>query len=33
MEIAEEQFRRIQAALPRQRGNVRVTNLLFLDPR
>ena len=31
MEIAEEQFRRIESALPRQRGNVRVTNLQFLN--
>ncbi len=31
MEIAEEQFRRIETALPRQRGNVRVTNLQFLN--
>jgi transposase len=31
VEIAEEQFRRIEAALPRQRGNVRVTNLQFLN--
>jgi transposase len=29
--IAEEQFRRIESALPRQRGNVRVTNLQFLN--
>ena len=31
VEIAEEQFRRIETALPRQRGNVRVTNLQFLN--
>lgn len=31
MEIREEQFRRIDGALPRQRGNVRVTNLQFLN--
>ena len=31
MEISEEQLRRIEAALPRQRGNVRVTNLQFLN--
>jgi len=31
VEIAEEQFRRIESALPRQRGNVRVTNLQFLN--
>ena len=31
MEISEEQYRRIDAALPRQRGNVRVTNLQFLN--
>ena len=31
MEIAEEQFCRIESALPRQRGNVRVTNLQFLN--
>lgn len=31
MEISEEQFRRIDGALPRQRGNVRVTNLQFLN--
>ena len=30
MEISEEQFRRIESALPRQRGNVKVTNLQFL---
>jgi transposase len=31
VEIAEEQFRRIESALPRQCGNVRVTNLQFLN--
>ncbi len=31
VEIAEEQFRRVETALPRQRGNVRVTNLQFLN--
>lgn len=31
MEISEEQYRRIDAALPRQRGNVRITNLQFLN--
>ena len=31
MEISEEQFDRIDAALPRQRGNVKVTNLQFLN--
>ena len=31
MEISEAQFRRIDAALPRQRGNVKVTNLQFLN--
>ena len=31
MEITEEQFRRIDGALPRQRGNVKVTNLQFLN--
>ena len=31
MEISEEQFRRIDSELPRQRGNVRVTNLQFLN--
>ena len=31
MEISEEQFRRIDGALPRQRGNVKVTNLQFLN--
>ena len=31
MEISEEQYRRIAAALPRQRGNVKVTNLQFLN--
>jgi transposase len=30
VEISEEQFRRIESALPRQRGNVKVTNLQFL---
>jgi transposase len=31
VEISEEQFRRIGSELPRQRGNVRVTNLQFLN--
>ncbi len=31
MEIAEEQYQRIAFSLPRQRGNVRVTNLQFLN--
>lgn len=31
VEISEEQFRRIDAVLPRQRGNVKVTNLQFLN--
>jgi transposase len=31
VEISEEQFHRIAAALPRQRGNVKVTNLQFLN--
>jgi transposase len=31
VEISEEQFRRIDSELPRQRGNVRVTNLQFLN--
>jgi len=31
VEISEEQFHRIDAALPRQRGNVKVTNLQFLN--
>ena len=31
MEITETQFHRIQSSLPRQRGNVRVTNLQFLN--
>ena len=31
MEISEAQFSRIDSALPRQRGNVRVTNLQFLN--
>ena len=31
MEITEAQFRRIDSALPRQRGNVKVTNLQFLN--
>jgi len=31
VEISQEQFRRIDSALPRQRGNVRVTNLQFLN--
>ena len=31
MEISEAQFRRIDSELPRQRGNVKVTNLQFLN--
>ncbi len=31
MEIVEEQYQRIAFSLPRQRGNVRVTNLQFLN--
>ena len=31
MEITEAQFQRIESQLPRQRGNVRVTNLQFLN--
>ena len=31
MEITEEQYQRIAPCLPRQRGNVRVTNLQFLN--
>ena len=31
MEISEAQFSRIDSELPRQRGNVRVTNLQFLS--
>jgi transposase len=31
VEISEAQFRRIDSELPRQRGNVRVTNLQFLN--
>jgi transposase len=31
VEITETQFHRIQSSLPRQRGNVRVTNLQFLN--
>ena len=31
MEITEAQFQRIESDLPRQRGNVRVTNLQFLN--
>ncbi len=31
MEITEEQYQRIGPCLPRQRGNVRVTNLQFLN--
>jgi transposase len=31
VEITEAQFQRIEAELPRQRGNVRVTNLQFLN--
>jgi len=31
VEISEEQFRRIGSELPRQRGNVRVSHLQFLN--
>jgi transposase len=31
VEISEAQFRRIDSEVPRQRGNVRVTNLQFLN--
>src|SRR5271167_1359720 len=31
MEITAEQYQRIALSLPRQRGNVRVTNLQFLN--
>ena len=31
MEISETQFHRIESSLPRQRGNVKVTNLQFLN--
>jgi transposase len=31
VEITEAQFARIESELPRQRGNVRVTNLQFLN--
>src|SRR5215475_11040174 len=31
MEITEAQFERIAASLPRQRGNVKITNLQFLN--
>ncbi len=31
MEISEAQLCRIESSLPRQRGNVRVTNLQFLN--
>ncbi len=31
MELTETQFRRIDSGLPRQRGNVKVTNLQFLN--
>lgn len=31
MEITEAQFARIESELPRQRGNVKVTNLQFLN--
>jgi len=31
MEITEEQYQRIAPSLPRQRGNVRVTHLQFLN--
>ena len=31
MEISEAQYQRIASSLPRQRGNVRVTNLQFLN--
>ena len=31
MEISEEQYRRIEGGFPRQRGNVTLTNLQFLN--
>ena len=31
MEITETQLQRIESSLPRQRGNVKVTNLQFLN--
>ena len=31
MEITEEQYRRIEPSLPRQRGNVRLSNLAVLN--
>ena len=31
MEITEAQFERIESELPRQRGNVKITNLQFLN--
>ncbi len=31
MEITETQFHRIESSLPRQRGNVKVTSLQFLN--
>jgi transposase len=31
VELTEMQFRRIDSVLPRQRGNVKVTNLQFLN--
>jgi transposase len=31
MEISEAQLQRIESSLPRQRGNVKVTNLQFLN--
>jgi len=31
VEITEAQFQRIESELPRQRGNVKVTNLQFLN--
>jgi transposase len=31
VEITETQFHRIESSLPRQRGNVRVSNLQFLN--
>jgi len=31
MEISEEQYQRVAPSLPRQRGNVRVTHLQFLN--
>jgi transposase len=31
VEITEEQYRRIEACLPRQRGNVSMTNLVLLN--